>query len=61
MVSSSSRALAGMYQARTAVNRAPSWSTQVMAIAVQVSTPSPRSTLNLVPSSVRDSSSFPRP
>ncbi|WP_374114707.1 hypothetical protein [Microbacterium sp. IEGM 1404] len=59
--SSSTRAAAGMYQARTAVKRAPSWSTHVIAIAVHVSVPSPRSTRTFVPSSVRDSSSLPRP
>jgi len=58
--SSRLRADDGTYQARTAVNSAPVWSTQVIAMADQVSRPSPRSTRNLVSPSVRDSSSLPR-
>ncbi|MEV0668184.1 hypothetical protein ACIBI3_08355 [Actinomadura luteofluorescens] len=42
------------------MNTAPLRSAQVIAIAVQVSRPSPRSTRTFVSPSVRDSSSFPR-
>ena len=58
--SSRLRADDGTYQARSAVNSAPVWSAHVIAIADQVSRPSPRSTRDFVSPSVRDSSSLPR-
>ncbi len=60
MTFSSVRADDGTYQARTAVNVAPPWSAQVMAMADQVSSFSPRSTRTRVSPSTRFSSSLPR-
>ncbi len=63
MTSSRPRADDGTYQARSAVNLTPVWSAHVIAMADQVSRPSPRSTrtfVSPVSPSVRDSSSLPR-